>query len=127
MMAAKHNRFGDARTVTSRDVRAEDAAGAGSRGGEEGNAALRPKTEADTALNPKREAAAGPSRRRSANAGDEYTTYGFRITVEQHKALNRLKGIDEIDRSEVVRQALDEWFSSHAHEHPEALGPRAEK
>ncbi len=122
-MAAKNNRFGDARTVTSRDVRADspkDAAPA-RKGGTEPSPAPKKATRA-----PKEGAGEDGSRGRVAKA-DEYTTYGFRITIEQHKALNRLKGIDEIDRSEVVRQALDEWFAAHAGDHPEALGSYAGK
>ena len=37
-------------------------------------------------------------------------------------ALNRLKGIDGLERSLVVREALDEWIASHAAEYPESLG-----
>lgn len=48
--------------------------------------------------------------------------YGFQITEAQNKALNRLKGIDGLERSLVVREALDEWIASHAAEYPESLG-----
>lgn len=53
---------------------------------------------------------------------DKLTLYGFMLTADQNKALNRLKGIDGLDRSYVVRQALDEWIAAHTDQYPESLG-----
>lgn len=44
------------------------------------------------------------------------------ITEDQNKALNRLKGIDGLNRSLVIREALDAWYAAHKDEYPESLG-----
>ena len=72
---------------------------------------------------PKKADAGEVSQASSRESGEQsYTTYGFMITEDQNKALNRLKGIDGLNRSLVIREALDAWIAAHKDEYPESLG-----
>lgn len=123
---ATPNRFAAARTAAPKKPAAQ-AAPAEAEAAEpireaEPPAPSKPRKKPSAARRPA--AAKAPRKATKADQPDkeEKTLYGFMLTSAQNKALNRLKGIDDLDRSYVVRQALDEWFASHAGEHPEALG-----
>ena len=94
------------------------------KGGEEGQKPSTGKRRAPAArATPKKADAGEVSQASSRESGEQsYTTYGFMITEDQNKALNRLKGIDGLNRSLVIREALDAWIAAHKDEYPESLG-----
>lgn len=123
--AAKEEKAARAATASRNRFEARDGEGRASRsgqGGESPKKASAGKRRAPGAKAAPRKGAAPERGQASSDEKSGRSMYGFQITEAQNRALNRLKGIDGLERSLVVREALDEWIASHAAEYPESLG-----